>query len=167
MIVMASGVDSRAQGNFPSSLFTSRGDNTENETAAGQYARMLLPHGFGYPLWFPGVHQSHPELYRTRGIGIGDVGFISKAGSFEFCFNVFENADHPLNYKGVPLGFQPIPREEVSTSHIEKGTQIFVSKPVSTLSVPFYLIFVLHLISASDHLCTTYPPIILIMNQYA
>ncbi|KIK62852.1 hypothetical protein GYMLUDRAFT_223412 [Collybiopsis luxurians FD-317 M1] len=70
------------------------------------YARLLLHHGHGYPLWFPEPNEALPEEYLSDGIRIGDVGLVTADGAFEFLFNVFLPRDHVINqWHGVPDGF--------------------------------------------------------------
>lgn len=52
--------------------------------------------------------MSLPVLHRTLGISLGDVGVLTPEGGFEFLFNIFYNASHPVNaFFGVPEGFAP------------------------------------------------------------
>lgn len=67
----------------------------------------------GYPLWVPGPGQLLPIEYLREGISIGDVGIISSLGTFDFLFNIFQPADHPINRGRVPRDFSPVSLEEV------------------------------------------------------
>ena len=37
------------------------------------------------------------EAYRSKGIGIGDVGIITPAGDFDFLFNICDSAAREVN----------------------------------------------------------------------
>ncbi|KAF8140643.1 hypothetical protein EV363DRAFT_1427031 [Boletus edulis] len=64
----------------------------------------------GYPLYSPGPNPNLPDHYQRGGIYVGDVGFISDTGGFEFLFNQCLPCDHPFNHiNGVPDGFNDIP----------------------------------------------------------
>lgn len=77
--------------------------------AASQvYARQLLSQKLGYPLFIPEPSANLPAQFRRRGVSIGDVGIIMPNGSFNYVFSVCAAADDPVNYLGVPQGFQRI-----------------------------------------------------------
>ena len=72
------------------------------------YARLLLPRGYGYPLWRPDPNSLLSQEYRSEGVNVGDVGIITSDGSFDFLFNICVSRDHPINHRGVPDGFVPV-----------------------------------------------------------
>ena len=76
-------------------------------TDADIYRSRLLVEKRGLPLWIPGPDMSLPVVYRRTGITIGDVGIISPMGDFDFLFNIFCSADHPVNKGRVPANFSP------------------------------------------------------------
>ncbi|KAJ7798016.1 hypothetical protein B0H13DRAFT_1516052, partial [Mycena leptocephala] len=61
------------------------------------YSNQLLRQKRGFPLYVPGPRQTLPEEYRKSGVAIGDVGRITPEGSFDFFFNIYLAADHPIN----------------------------------------------------------------------
>ncbi|KAJ3765173.1 hypothetical protein FB446DRAFT_655606, partial [Lentinula raphanica] len=62
------------------------------------YARMLLRRGKGYPLWEPKSQNARlPEIYKEKGVHIGDIGILTESGGFDYLFNVCHEATHPLN----------------------------------------------------------------------
>ncbi|THU83324.1 hypothetical protein K435DRAFT_734054 [Dendrothele bispora CBS 962.96] len=71
---------------------------------------MLYPSGYGYPLWIPEPNESTPLRYRSEGIQVGDVGFITSYGNFEFLFNTTWPKDHPVHqeWRKLPDDFHPI-----------------------------------------------------------
>jgi hypothetical protein len=73
------------------------------------YCTQLLHQKRGFPLHVPGVQQTLPEEYRKRGVAIGDVGRITPEGSFDFFFNIYLPADHPIHNRNVPEDFFPLP----------------------------------------------------------
>jgi hypothetical protein len=54
-----------------------------------------------------------PIEYRRRGTSIGDVGIITSTGEFDFLFNIFYPANHPINRGVVPQDFSPLSLEEL------------------------------------------------------
>ncbi|KIK55435.1 hypothetical protein GYMLUDRAFT_62553 [Collybiopsis luxurians FD-317 M1] len=83
-----------------------------SSNASETYARLLLHHGHGYPLWVPEPNEALPQEYLSEGVGIGDVGIVTAGGSFDFLFNVFKSPLHPINQclsGGLPNGFVPLP----------------------------------------------------------
>ena len=77
------------------------------------YITQLLTKKRGIPLWVPGPGTSLPIEYRRRGVSIGDVGIITHIGEFDFLFNVFHAADHPINRGDVPQGFSPLKQDDI------------------------------------------------------
>jgi hypothetical protein len=77
------------------------------------YSDQLLTKKRGYPLWVPGPGMQLPIEYRRQGISIGDVGIITSTGEFDFLFNIFHPANHPINRGLVPPGFSPLSLEEL------------------------------------------------------
>ncbi|KZP02705.1 hypothetical protein FIBSPDRAFT_808465, partial [Athelia psychrophila] len=75
------------------------------EPASRVYARQLLPLQNGYPLFIPEPSNTRSPVFWNRGVSIGDVGILTRNGSFQFVFNIFCPADDPINYLGVPVGF--------------------------------------------------------------
>ncbi|KAJ7572927.1 hypothetical protein C8J56DRAFT_760925, partial [Mycena floridula] len=70
------------------------------------YARLLLPHRHGYPLWIPEPASQLPDAYRAQGVSIGDLGSINDDGGFDYLFNICQPADHPINADGTPDDFE-------------------------------------------------------------
>jgi len=77
------------------------------------YVEQLLNEKRGYPLWVPQASTNTSREYQARGISIGDVGFFTESGEFDFLFNICLPADDPINpgQDEVPDGFQPISPE--------------------------------------------------------
>lgn len=72
------------------------------------YYCYLAAKGRGSPMWEPEPSSTLPNIYRRRGITVGDVGIITASGGFDFMFNVCLPSDHPINQEGLPEGFLPI-----------------------------------------------------------
>ncbi|KAF7327862.1 Pleiotropic drug resistance ABC transporter protein [Mycena kentingensis (nom. inval.)] len=72
------------------------------------YTKGLLGFKRGYPLLIPHPRNNLPVEYRRNGVAIGDVGRISPQGDFDFFFNVYLPADHPINVGCVPGDFTPL-----------------------------------------------------------
>jgi hypothetical protein len=85
------------------------------------YYSQLLTKKRGYPLWVPGVGRQLPIEYRQGGISIGDVGIFTLTGEFDFLFNIFHPASHPINRGVVPRGFSHLSLEEL-VSDIQENT---------------------------------------------
>ncbi|KAJ7707389.1 hypothetical protein B0H17DRAFT_871953, partial [Mycena rosella] len=72
------------------------------------YCSQLLRQRRGFPLFVPGPQQNLPEEYQRTGVSIGDVGRVTTDGIFDFFFNIYLPADHPINASDVPEGFCPL-----------------------------------------------------------
>jgi hypothetical protein len=89
------------------------------------YVKMLLPRCHGYPLWVPEPDDNLPDAYRTQGVRIADLGYVSDSGGFEYLFNILEPADHEINLEATPDDFEPLspplkPREITSRERMHK-----------------------------------------------
>ncbi|KAJ6451949.1 hypothetical protein C8R45DRAFT_916431 [Mycena sanguinolenta] len=115
--------------------------NTKDEVFSycQNYCNQMLRQGRGFPLYIPGPSRLLPDEYQVNGVQIGDVGTVTPEGLFDFLFNVYLPADHPININGVPEGFLPLPRyndqtdiividhgpgDYVSTSSVHKSAQL-------------------------------------------
>ncbi|KAJ6451933.1 hypothetical protein C8R45DRAFT_848119, partial [Mycena sanguinolenta] len=74
------------------------------------YCTQMLRQGRGFPLYIPGPSRLLPDEYQENGIQIGDIGTVTPEGLFDFLFNIYLPADHPININGVPHGFYPLQR---------------------------------------------------------
>ncbi|KAJ7860186.1 hypothetical protein B0H13DRAFT_1726670 [Mycena leptocephala] len=72
------------------------------------YCNQLLRQKRGFPLYDPEPRQTLPLEYRMSGVAIGDVGRITPEGSFDFFFNIYLPANHPINNNDVPEEFVPL-----------------------------------------------------------
>lgn len=72
------------------------------------YPSLMLTQGHGYPLWYPSPPSNFPPVYVRRGTQIGDLGYLDAGGGFIYLFNVYKDAEDPVNLKRVPLGFVPL-----------------------------------------------------------
>ncbi|KAG9225991.1 hypothetical protein CCMSSC00406_0009088 [Pleurotus cornucopiae] len=81
------------------------------------YARQLLVKRHGYPLWIPEPF-GHSPIYRTKGVRIGDVGYVTQDGGFQTLFNIRAPKGHPINRRGVPEGFQQVPLDAQDIGHV-------------------------------------------------
>ncbi|KAJ7741108.1 hypothetical protein B0H16DRAFT_50810 [Mycena metata] len=76
------------------------------------YCNQLLRRRRGFPLHVPEPQENLPPEYREHGVQIGDVGRITPEGIFDFFFNIYLPADHPVNDNDVPEDFCPLPHYE-------------------------------------------------------
>ncbi|KAJ7019841.1 hypothetical protein C8F04DRAFT_326503 [Mycena alexandri] len=100
------------------------------------YCNQLMRRRRGFPLYVPSPPENLPIEYQTHGVAIGDVGSITPEGIFDFYFNIYLPADHPINDNDVPENFHPLvpyssksltslvydPGDSVSTSSVVKLT---------------------------------------------
>ncbi|KAJ7252903.1 hypothetical protein C8J57DRAFT_1661007 [Mycena rebaudengoi] len=98
------------------------------------YCRQMLRQKRGFPLYEPAPQTNLPVEYQKCGVSIGDVGSITPEGIFDFYFNIFLSAEHPVNANDTPADFSPMspygskdvvqlhydPGEHVSTSTIRR-----------------------------------------------
>ncbi|KAF8997765.1 hypothetical protein BDQ17DRAFT_845341 [Cyathus striatus] len=80
------------------------------------YIEKLFPLNYGYPLWFPQPDRNLQLEYRRKGVSIGDVGVIRSNGAFDFLFNIWLPAHHPINPHNLPDDFDSVPRPHLSTT---------------------------------------------------
>ncbi len=80
------------------------------------YRNLLLRERHGYPLWIPESDYNLPDVYRDKGVSVGDLGILTDDGGFDFLFNVCAEADDPVNCGRVPPQFQPL-RISCGSSH--------------------------------------------------
>ncbi|KAF8553279.1 hypothetical protein OG21DRAFT_1267503 [Imleria badia] len=80
----------------------------ESDSPQDVYAR-CLPNSRGYPLWFPEPSNRLPSSYRQDGLQIGDVGHVSRKGTFNVLLNICHGPNHALHQRlSVSFGFEPI-----------------------------------------------------------
>ncbi|KAF8548780.1 hypothetical protein OG21DRAFT_1515937 [Imleria badia] len=80
----------------------------DSDSPQDVYAK-CLPNSRGYPLWFPEPSNRLPSSYRQDGLQIGDVGHVSRKGTFNVLFNVCYGPNHALHQRlGVSFSFHPI-----------------------------------------------------------
>ncbi|KAJ7620421.1 hypothetical protein FB45DRAFT_150649 [Roridomyces roridus] len=72
------------------------------------YCSQLLRRGRGFPLYIPAPRGNLPPEYGYRGVSIGDVGRVTPEGVFDFLFNIYLPADHPINDNDVPENLSPL-----------------------------------------------------------
>ena len=70
-----------------------------------------LPKSRGYPLWDPEPSSTLPSSYRQDGLQIGDVGCVSRSGTFNVLFNICYGLEHSLHRSLANIldQFHPIP----------------------------------------------------------
>ncbi|KAF8995189.1 hypothetical protein BDQ17DRAFT_1365950 [Cyathus striatus] len=70
------------------------------------YVETMFPLKHGYPLWLPQPDRNLPIEYRRKGLSVGDVGFITYDGSFDFLFNIWTTTGSPINLDDLSNGFE-------------------------------------------------------------
>jgi hypothetical protein len=96
---------------------------------SGNYSIQLLYQGRGFPLYVPGPRVNLPVQYRREGVAIGDVGRIAPEGNFDFFFNIYLPAEHPIN-ANVPEGFVPLsPYDLIDVDHSDFDPGNYVASP--------------------------------------
>jgi hypothetical protein len=56
--------------------------------------------------------SGNSAVYRTKGVRIGDVGYVTDDGDFEMLFNIRASVYVPINVRGVPDRFERIDLHE-------------------------------------------------------
>jgi hypothetical protein len=80
-------------------------------------------------LYVPGPQVNLPAEYRTRGVAIGDVGRVTPEGIFDFFFNIYLSADHPVN-ANIPQDFVPLSSyDPIDVVHDDFGPGNYVCSP--------------------------------------
>jgi len=78
--------------------------------------------GHGFPPYGM-ISSFRPPKHFERGVSIGDVGFISGSGTFQYRFNIFHTRDDAdVHGPNLPRKFKPVepPLSEWKTSVIPK-----------------------------------------------
>ncbi|KAJ7707377.1 hypothetical protein B0H17DRAFT_1000461 [Mycena rosella] len=83
-------------------------DVTSEHAESEIYCSQLLRRKRGFPLYVPGPQRNLPTEYQRKGVSIGDVGRVTPEGVFDFFFNIYLPADHPINANDVPEDFSPL-----------------------------------------------------------
>ncbi|KAJ7672788.1 hypothetical protein B0H17DRAFT_1243486, partial [Mycena rosella] len=111
--------------------------NTTDAPAESEiYCNQLLRQRRGFPLFVPEPQPNLPEEYQRTGISIGDVGRITPEGIFDFFFNIYLPADHPIN-ANVPEDFSPLPLYSAAdVLHLKFAPGNHVSTPLFSSIFP-------------------------------
>lgn len=73
------------------------------------YVDIMITKNRGFPLWIPSPSTSLPPEYRLTGVSIGDVGVLTPEGGFDILFNIFADANDPINANsGLADSFTPL-----------------------------------------------------------
>lgn len=105
-----------------------------SDAASKVYAEVLSVEGLGLPLWYPDLSRNLPAEYVAKGVSIGDVGIITGAGAFEFCFNVHDKGQLPAPYR-APEGFQPWEPQGISDHRMSAPGDVIKGGLVTQTSV--------------------------------
>jgi hypothetical protein len=103
-------------------------DDTFSESEV--YCNQLLRRKRGFPLYVPGPQRNLPTEYQKTGVQIGDVGRVTPEGIFDFFFNIYLPADHPINDNDVPEIFYPLPHyasRDVFDLDYDRGSYVSTS----------------------------------------
>ncbi|KAF8995187.1 hypothetical protein BDQ17DRAFT_1412262 [Cyathus striatus] len=112
------------------------------------YADKMFPLKHGYPLWLPQPDHSLPIEYCRKGVSIGDVGFITCDGSFDFLFNIWNpGVEYSINRNDLADGFSSLvspPQLQTSTktvfpprSMIASNSNIDYEVDLQTMSISY------------------------------
>ncbi|KAK6988051.1 hypothetical protein R3P38DRAFT_2574013 [Favolaschia claudopus] len=103
-------------------------DDTFSESEI--YCKQLIRQKRGFPLYDPKPRRNLTPEYRESGVAIGDVGRITAEGAFDFFFNIYLPAEHPINNHNVPENFYPLapfdPLDVYDQEHLE-GSHVSTS----------------------------------------
>ncbi|KAF8982518.1 hypothetical protein BDQ17DRAFT_816674 [Cyathus striatus] len=78
------------------------------------YVEKMFPLRHGYLIWLPQPDLNLLTEYRRKGVSIGDVGYITPSGAFEFLFNIWTLPRNAAD--GVMDGFHLDSPSELETS---------------------------------------------------
>ncbi|KAF8996273.1 hypothetical protein BDQ17DRAFT_1217796, partial [Cyathus striatus] len=73
------------------------------------YIEHMFPLKHGFPLWFPEPDSSCSVEYCCKGVLVGDVGVITSDGGFDFLFNIWLEAQDPINPDDLLEDFNSLP----------------------------------------------------------
>lgn len=95
------------------------------------YVDCMITMDRGFPLWIPSPNMFLPLCYRESGVSLGDVGVLTPEGGFDFLFNVFHEATHPINgaWGGqMPRDFVPF-QPGVRSAFVESDAGTYLAHP--------------------------------------
>ncbi|KAG7447886.1 uncharacterized protein BT62DRAFT_891933 [Guyanagaster necrorhizus] len=72
------------------------------------YTKALIHKGHSYLFWYSEPDCSTPDEFIRAGIQPGDIEIHNDSESFNFLFNIFKNAEHPINCGHMPPDFIPL-----------------------------------------------------------
>ncbi|KAK0500062.1 hypothetical protein EDD18DRAFT_1068293, partial [Armillaria luteobubalina] len=96
------------------------------------YVRLMSTLGHGYPLWLPDYDPNLPPTYPKGGTRVGDLGYLTDEGGFEYLFNVCTDANDPSNSGRVPPDFVPL--TGIPEPAVEKQSEMHEKNKVLTAS---------------------------------
>ncbi|SJL17933.1 uncharacterized protein ARMOST_21503 [Armillaria ostoyae] len=98
------------------------------------YITQLIRKGHGYPFWYPEPDSSRSTEYTQEGVHPGDVGILNDIGGFDFLFNIFREAQDPINGGNVPPGFKPL---QLSSAEPLRSRQACYNKIITSADVSY------------------------------
>ncbi|KIL58032.1 hypothetical protein M378DRAFT_61149, partial [Amanita muscaria Koide BX008] len=69
------------------------------------YTRSMLECMVGYPLYEPEPFTDLSTKYLNEGVNVGDVGYVTGDGTFDFLFNICPSQNSSINPSNLPNGF--------------------------------------------------------------
>ncbi|KAK0451476.1 hypothetical protein EV421DRAFT_1034001 [Armillaria borealis] len=96
------------------------------------YVQLMSTLGHGYPLWLPDYDPDLPPTYPKDGTRVGDLGYLTDGGGFEYLFNVCTDASNPSNSGRVPPDFVPL--TDIPEPAVEKQLEMHEKNKVLTAS---------------------------------
>ena len=95
------------------------------------YRQLMLLHPYGYPLYRPEPGKSFPAKIRKQGVRVGDVGLVTRDGSFNPLFNVCSHSVNPLR---LPDNFETIDTVRILARELfPPDTHLFAGGMTQTL----------------------------------
>ncbi|KAJ7923528.1 hypothetical protein B0H13DRAFT_2655156 [Mycena leptocephala] len=89
------------------------------------YSRLLFIKKLGHALFLPQPPTNLPRELQIQGTQIGDVGVVTKQGSFDRIFNILHGSEHQFNQLGVPNNFEPLtPAAIIKEEPHEPGSSV-------------------------------------------
>ncbi|KAK1217013.1 hypothetical protein PQX77_020363 [Marasmius sp. AFHP31] len=103
-------------------------------TPSQRYVSLMLQNQLGYPMWRPSPNTPPVGTNFNDGVCVGDVGILRCDAPFDTLFNVLQSRNSPINFIGVPQGFESLIGLRLGKQELSHDFGCLISQPRGILS---------------------------------